>query len=158
MSGFISTAVFLANAIVSRNDDVNQEPAYRQTFPQTRDGLLQEVDVLWVRSSFPTQSHGNGFNGSDAAHQNWEWSWPPTGVHVRKVISGAVQNSSGVAQAGATVYLFNTATGLLVDTYTSDGDGGYRVGDPNAVACFAVGYEAGSPDTTGATVNTLTGS
>ncbi len=142
-----------------KNDDVLQPVDYRTTLPQTRDGIDRFTDVLWTRTSFPSQvtNVGNGFPGLDSAHQLWEWNFPPTGCAVRKVVSGTVKDSNGAAVSGATVYLFNTATGALVDTQTSDADGSYRCGDPNNVASFAVGYKTGSPDTTGATVNTVAG-
>ena len=91
-------------------------------------------------------------------HQYWEWCWPVTGTRVRKQVTGTVKDSSGSPVSGATVMLFNTASGTLVDTQTSDSSGVYKCEDPNNVASFAVGYEAGSPDTAGTTVNTITGS
>lgn len=165
MTGFIGAGGGVTAPVIGMNSGGNsaqelQEAWYSRNEPNTSIGRLRDVDILWTRSSFPGQTPGNnGFNGLNSVHQLWEWSGAgsASGCHVRKVITGSVQDSSGNAQVGATVYLFNTATGLLVDTQVSVGAGNYVVGDPNAVACFAVGYEAGSPDTTGATVNTLTG-
>lgn len=131
-----------------------QEPAYRATEPYTAVGRLQDVDILWQRSSFPGQTSQSIIDGF---HQYWEWCWPSTGCHVPKVVSGVVRDCAGVPQAGATVQLFNTATGLLVDTQTSAADGAYQCGDPNAVACFAVGYLPDTPDTAGTTLNTIIG-
>ena len=66
---------------------------------------LRDTDVLWTRSSFPNQTdpggNGSGFAGLEAAHQAWEWNWPPTGVHVRKKVSGTVLTSTGVPVSGA---------------------------------------------------------
>lgn len=139
------------------NDDANQAVDYRTTLPYTKEGMAQDIDTLWTRSSFPSQASSNGFGGLDGMHQYWEWNWPPTGCHVRKVVSGVVTDCAGVPQANVTVQLFNTATGLLVDTQTSAADGSYQCGDPNAVACFAVGYLPDTPDTAGTTLNTITG-
>lgn len=142
----------------NRNVDVLQEPTYRLTYPYTNTGLDRQVDVLWVRSSFPNFPGGNGWNGLDAQHQNWEWCWAPTGCHVGKKISGVTRDSGGAAIGNVTVQLFNTSTGTLVDTVTSDGGGSYTAEDPNDTTNFAVGYLDGSPDTAGTTVNDLTGS
>lgn len=144
------------------NDDAIQQPDYRTTYPYSRDGLLQEVDVTWTRSSMLGSGGQDGIvSGAGgilhADCQRWEWNFPPTGCHVRKVVSGVVRNSSGVGVAGATVQLFNTSTGLLVDTQTTASDGSYTCGDPNAVSCFAIAYLPGSPDTAGTTVNTVAG-
>ncbi len=143
-----------------QNDDSIQPADYRFSMPQ-RYGVGNEwrfTDVLWTRSSFPSKpGTSNGFNGLDSAHQQWEWNCPLTGTCVRKSITGTVVSANGVAVSGATVKLFNNATGLLVDTQTTAGDGSYTCGDPNNVACIAVAYLAGSPDTAGVTVNTVTG-
>lgn len=146
------------------NDDSLQPVEYRVNSPGMGgryDPNWRNTDILWPRSSFPSQldagSGGNGMGGLDGAHQFWEWNWPPTGSHTRKMISGTVKDSSGNAVSGATVMLFNTATGLLVDTATSGSDGTYTVGDPNNVASFAVADKSGSPETAGTTVQTLTG-
>jgi len=119
----------------------------------------READVLWPRSSFPGQNTPNGVQNGilDAAHQYWEWTQPPSGVSVRKKVSGVTRNTAGTPIGGVTVWLFNTATGLLVDTQVSDSSGNFTCGDPNAVNCFAVGYLMGSPDTSGVTVDTLSG-
>jgi hypothetical protein len=143
---------------VTCNDDSNQPADYRVTSPFSRRDP-RDSDILWPRSSFT-----GGIDASspcpyviDGAHQAWEWNFPETGCRVPKKISGQTLDSSGAPNGGCTVMLFNTATGLLVDTQISDGSGNYRLSDPNAAACFIVAYEAGSPDTAGTTVNTLTG-
>lgn len=122
--------------------------------------LLRDSDVVWTRSSFPSQASAatsNGFGGLDGVHQQWEWNFPPTGVHVRKKIAGKVVNASGAAVSGATVQCFNTSTGLLVDTQTTLVDGTFVCGDPNNTNNFLVGFLSGSPDTFGTTDDNLTG-
>ncbi len=146
------------------NDGTLQPADYRTAPPQMSAWMnqLRDSDVLWTRSS---QLGAAGQNGTPSGQggiiqadcQRWEWNFPPTGCHVRKVVSGVVLNASSVPIAGATVNLYNTATGLLVDTQTSQADGTYTCGDPNATNCFAVAYLAGSPDTAGTTLNTITG-
>jgi Carboxypeptidase regulatory-like domain len=141
------------------NDEILQPPDYRFTLPGSIEGKLSEVDIDWPRSSFPQQATavGGGFTGLDGMHQNWEMDFAPLGAHVRKVVRGVVYDAANNPVSGATVRLFNTSTGVLVDTQTTAADGSFTCGDPNAVNCFAVAYLAGSPDTTGLTVNNLTG-
>lgn len=143
------------------NDESIQPTDYRFSPPQMTGAvdMGRATDILWPRSSF----QGTSDNGAtvatiwESAHQMWEWNFPPTGVHVRKKISGVTKDSTGAVLAGATVQIFNTSTGLLVDTVVSDSAGNYYASDPNAVNCFAVAYEAGSPDVAGTTKNNLTG-
>ncbi len=139
-----------------RNDDSLQPPDYRQTFPMSSIGLDRFSDVTWPRSSFPGQLLTNYL--LEATHQLWEYNLEiPTGVHVRKKVSGVVYNVSNTPVSGATVLLFNTATGLQVDSQTSASDGTFNCTDPNAVNCFAVADIAGSPETAGTTIQELTG-
>lgn len=121
-------------------------------------------DVMWPRSQglngccMAGGGGGAGIVNPDPAAQIWEWNVDATGNRHRKVISGQVLNSLGATVSGATVMLFNTATGLIVDTQTSDAGGNYQCSDPNAVSCFLVAYLAGSPDTCGTTVDEIVGS
>ncbi len=147
-----------------RNDDsLSQIPEpYAYSPPQTTGwgNLLRDTDILWPRTSFPGQNgtaNGNQNGVIDGTHQYWEWNWPPTGVHVRKKISGVVVNASSVPQSGVTVSLFNTATGILVDQQISASDGSFTCGDPNNVNCFLVADVAGSPELSGTTIQELTG-
>ena len=146
----------------AQNRDNLQEPSYRTTEPYTDAPMQQEVDVLWTRSSVLGSGGQDGMSvgaggiiQSDC--QRWEWYWPPTGCHVRKKVSGVVVNTSGVAVANATVTLFNTASGVLVDTQVSASDGSFTCGDPNSTNCFAVADLQGSPETAGTTIQELTG-
>ena len=74
------------------------------------------------------------------------------------VISGVTKDSTGTPLAGCTVQLFYTATDKIADEKVSDASGNYefRSAAP-AVNFYIVAYKAGSPDVTGATVNTLVG-
>lgn len=153
-----STSGSMIRKGTNQNDDELMLPEYRSS-KHSPALMLRDSDVLWPRSSF----QGTSDNGAtiatiwESAHQVWEWSFQPSGGHVRKKISGMTKDSTGAVLGGATVMLFNTATGLLVDTVVSDSAGNYTTSDPNNVACFAVAYEAGSPDVAGTTKNNLTG-
>jgi hypothetical protein len=141
-----------------QNDESLQSADFRTTKPLTSDGNDHFSDIIWTRSSFPAMfSDSNKVSAEDVMAERWEWYWPPTGCHVRKKVIGKVLNASGAAVSSATVMLFNTATGLLVDTQTSAPDGSFTCGDPNAVNCFAVADLAGSPETAGTTIQELTG-
>lgn len=117
-------------------------------------------DILWPRSqglSGVAESQIPLLN-PDAAAQAWEWNVWTTGHHHRMVLTGQTLNSAGAATGGVTVKLYNTITGLLVDTQVSDTGGNFSVTDPNNVACFMVAYLAGSPDICGTSIDELIGS
>ncbi len=109
-----------------------------------RHGLGNEwrySDVLWYRTKVPSSQSGINSTGAgilDAAPQAWEWNCPLTGCHVRKVVTGFVRDVNGAAVSGATVYLFNTSTGLLVDTVTTAG----MIPTPWRVLLWAIWQEA----------------
>jgi hypothetical protein len=136
------------------NDDSIQPPDYKYSFQFS---TPSEPDFLWPRSRFMGADYVNYPQLWNSAPLFYEWNILPTGQRNRKHISGQTVNSGGGIVPNATVWLFNTATGLLVDTQTSDSGGNYIATDPNNVTCFAVGYLSGSPDTAGVTVDTLTG-
>jgi hypothetical protein len=157
MSAFIGMASQVGSKMVV-NDDRLHHTDYKSVQVDQRDPNVSGVNFLWPRSSF--QGAQNGMAQpliTEAAHQMWEWDVQPTGGHVRTRVTGVTRNNVGAPLGGATVQLFNTSTGLLVDTVTSDSAGNYTASDPNAVACFAVAYEAGSPDVAGTTKNNITG-
>lgn len=120
-------------------------------------------DILWPRSSLcgpgGQDGLGNGANGGmvDNFSSMWEYYEPPDGIERRFLITGVTRDKNGNPLGGCTVQLFNTATGLLVDTQVSDSAGNYSLGDPNGVACFVVSYLDGGTPVTGATLNTITG-
>jgi hypothetical protein len=142
---------------VGINDDVLQPVSYRSTLPGQRVGRRQDVDVLWPRSGLLGRTDtANCAPIWDAMRQVWEWNFQPSGTAGPRIISGIVRDATGVVVSGATVQLFNSATGLLVDSATTDAGGNYQMNDPNLVSCFVVAYKTGSPDTFGTTLNTLT--
>jgi hypothetical protein len=77
-------------------------------------------------------------------------------VRQQWLITGVTKDSTGAALGGCTVTLFKTVDNLPCCTTVSDAAGNYSFSiDGNSEARFAVSYKAGSPDVTGATVNTL---
>jgi hypothetical protein len=160
MSGFLTTNGFISHPFglnSGRNFDVLQRPDDRVPAIYSRRADATDSDVLWPRPSFPGAGFINGFGGLDAAHQAWEWNLDARGHRAPKVISGVTRDSAGAAIGSVTVQLFNTVTGLLVDTQVSDSGGNYRLYDPNNVACFVVAYLDTTTDLAGTTLNTLTG-
>lgn len=165
MSTLLSTAFqSVIGAGVGFNDDRLCPPEYKTLGTNFVSQIpMDHADILWPRSQgmngcvMVGGGGGAGLCNPDPAAQEWEWNVYTTGGRHRTVFTGQVINSSGSTVSGATVMLFNTATGLLVDTQTSDAGGNYRCSDPNAVACFLVAYLAGSPDTCGTTIDELSG-
>jgi hypothetical protein len=179
VGGIAGAFVTSLGVSTSRNDDRLQPPDYKMTGGDFVSSMpMTDADILWPRSrmqgaassmSAPS-AQGVGLSGptlgsplncgtlnSDPAAQAWEWNVYTTGSRHRMVFTGKTLNSSGAALGGCTVQLFNTATGLLVDTQTSDSSGNYKVTDPNNVACFMIAYLPGSPDVAGTTIDELTG-
>lgn len=111
---------------------------------------LNLVDPLWTRSDF--------LSSGLLTASYWEWEVRPTGLHRPKLLSGVVYDLNGAPVSGATVWMFNTATGVLVDTQITASDGSFTCGDPNAVNCMLVAYKAGTPDLSAVSSDALTGS
>jgi hypothetical protein len=165
----VSTFIFAGGAFqdnlginVSVNEDRLQSSDYKLSSFDVASGTpMIHADVLWPRSqnvgATAAMSGVSGMLNPDSAAQAWEWNVYATGSRHRMVFTGQTLNSSGNPIGGCTVQLFNTATGLLVDTQTSDSSGNYKVTDPNNVACFMVAYLPGSPDVAGTTIDELTG-
>jgi hypothetical protein len=72
-------------------------------------------------------------------------------------IVGLTKNSGGAALGNCIIKLFWTATDLLYQQTISDGSGNYSFQVQPSTSFYAVAYLAGSPDVTGATLNTITG-
>lgn len=98
------------------------------------------------------------FTPGDHALGTPEFRLPPRNRGPLSGIAGVTRDSAGAILASCDVHLFRTATDVEVDQTTSDGSGVYSF--PNvtpAEAYYVLAYRAGSPDVTGATLNTLTG-
>jgi hypothetical protein len=80
---------------------------------------------------------------------------PPTTL----TISGVTKDETGAAGGGYTVYLFEMTTGVpvLVQTTISDANGNYAFSVGPGERYWAVDYKTGTPDKSGASVNTLVG-
>jgi hypothetical protein len=74
-------------------------------------------------------------------------------------IQGITRDEVGAPMAGFTVYLFNVTTGtpILEQITTSDGSGLYSFTVTAGQTYWVVDYKTGTPDKTGATLNTLRG-
>jgi hypothetical protein len=154
----VSAAAFFVGPGMNYNEDILQQVNYRQTFPYLRQHNLynQTTDILWPRSGFVGMLGSNLASAGEHMTRLWAYDLYQQGHQGRTAIEGITRDSAGTALGACTVQLFNTATGLLVDTGTSDAGGYYRLTDPNGVACFAVAYKIGTP-VMGTTINTLTG-
>jgi hypothetical protein len=93
-----------------------------------------------------------------------EPAWTPGCVHSLLIpptffqISEQTKDSTGAALGGATAKLFVTATDVMIESQVSNADGyAYFKMPAQAVTHYIVAYKSGSPDVTGATLNTLVG-
>lgn len=124
-------------------------------------GSRYRFATLWPKSGFMSGDRSSGFClfGQDIAEHRW---WSPMQRAGRgngnvKYILGQCKDGSSNPVSGAAVQCFLTASDLLVSETTSNTDGSYEA--PSVYpgqAHYLVAYRPGSPDITGATVNTLT--
>lgn len=88
----------------------------------------------------------------------WEpYSCDGGGTQSVNFFLGTCKDASDVAVANAIVQGFVTATDAYLGEVQANTDGTYALGVQvsKATPCYLVAYKAGSPDVTGATVNTL---
>lgn len=71
-------------------------------------------------------------------------------------LMGVTRDTTGNTLGLCRVMVFRTEDNSFVGETTSDASGNYTILMNKAGAFFVVSYKAGSPDVTGATVNTLT--
>lgn len=78
----------------------------------------------------------------------------------QQIISGITLDAAGNVLGGCTVILFRTADNSVEETQVSDATTGYYIFSSinDAGPFYVVAYKPGSPDVTGATVDTLVGS
>lgn len=111
-------------------------------------------------------SAGGIMFGDDAAQgSDFYDSWSPWQRSMRgngrlaRFAAGYTYNSVGGILGGATVQVFRSSDDLYVSETQSDDTGRFEAFTPYpGVPHYFVAYAAGSPDVTGATVNTLTAS
>lgn len=119
---------------------------------------------LWSRGQFgglgndgssayiPVDVDYGGFGGYEP------YSCDGEGTSISRFLRGFTKDSVGVAVANAIVQGFQTATDAFVGQVASGEDGTYTLPTdvPAGTQHYLVAYKAGSPDTAGTTVNTLT--
>ncbi len=163
VSRFITSfgATPVVDSGLGANPELDAVPNQGYKTDTYREQLFNTIEAQWRRSGF---GGGLGMQASAAIQDNmsqmWDWSVyasPGQGTHVPKKVSGQVIDSNNNPVSGATVQLFNTSTGLLVDTQTTGAGGTYVANDPNATTNFANAYLSGSPDTAGTTIDTISG-
>lgn len=123
--------------------------------------------TLWPHSAMMSGdiSAGAMIGDDPATGCDFFMSWGPWQRSLRgngrlaRFAAGYTYNSSGGILGGATVQVFRTSDDLYVSETQSDDTGRFEAFTPYpGVAHYFVAYAAGSPDVTGATVNTLTAS
>jgi hypothetical protein len=106
-------------------------------------------------SGYSPAGNGQGLAGLDLFEP---YSCDGAGTQTKRFIRGVTRDVNGDVLANAIVQGFVTATDAYVGEVTSAEDGTYILGTETlpGVQHYLVAYKAGSPDVTGATVNTLT--
>jgi len=90
--------------------------------------------------------------------QNTPSRFPSAVLHERNfVLAGVTKDSLGVALGSCTVRLFNAATHVAEQVTTSDASGNFSLTVDKTQRYYLVIYKVGSPDVTGASINTLAG-
>ena len=115
--------------------------------------MIPGNSIKAVRGAGPMMGHGiaamDFVNLSRMTKPCWD---------TQRSISGTTLDSNGAALANCTVNLFNARTRTFVMSTVSDGSGNYVFDGVSADSTYFIeAYLAGSPDQTGATVNTLAG-
>ena len=122
----------------------------------------RDIDDDYTRCSWPCSRIGYQMAGDLASFVpvisgHWfesDLTW--TGNPGYRTLTGVTRNSVGVALGGCTVSLYNSATGALYMTTTSDSAGNFTLYHPDTQNCFIVAQNAAG-DVEGCTINTLVG-
>src|SRR5271165_2134471 len=122
MSALLGTAV---NQVIGWNANFNVEDLQPADYRTLGGNFVSQIpmdhaDILWPRSQAFGGAGLSGVLNPDPAAQAWEWNVYTTGSRHREVFTGQTLDASGAALGGCTVMLFNTSTGQIVDTQTSD--------------------------------------
>ena len=127
-----------------------------------RDGRGQQVapwadGLLWPRSRFSGFEMSCGMLSEDSTATG-RWSAMPEegGGQGQKRIVGITRDSAGAVLGNCIVQGFLAAGDVFVMEVASDTGGYFTFVTPYTGQHYLVAYKAGSPDVTGATVNTLT--
>lgn len=132
------------------------QPAFMAQRLRAYDGRLapnQPVNRPWAGAGAPSLPDDQRRLVPSVVHQLLPY--PPTYFR----IAGTTKDSTGAALGNCIVDWFDTATNVLIGTTTSDASGlfEFRSAGQPPNAYYLVAYKAGSPDVTGASVNTLVG-
>lgn len=131
-------------------------PSPRPYYLVSRFDAVGEWQSAWPRGGLlNTDPAGLIVQGRDYDPFQSPSRW--TGSFERKKFTGITRDVTGAALGSCLVQLFRTSDDLLMDQQTSDLLGNYEVYSSDGGQHYIVAYLAGSPDVTGATVNTLTG-
>jgi hypothetical protein len=158
MSGFLGGTAGQDGAIVFRSDDERIMPQWLDA----DDWRWQPTDAPWTLVGWGTPYWPRG-SSLDASGGEWceaIWCGQPeivSGASSRYGFSGTTRDVYGTAILGATVCLFRSANGALVDTVISDATtGAFVITTPYwPDAHFIVASKSGVPDVAGTTVQTL---
>jgi hypothetical protein len=158
VTGFLGISTF-GTQLLQPDDEAGNSPNF--IWDRVPGGSLTD-DFRWPRSRLGSGTGVGLFTNSlDASRPIWDWyAWLLGSAAMGQKhhsISGITLNSAGAVVGSATVILFRTADDTKLDEVTSDPTtGAFTVTSPeDAVTCYLVSYQAGSPDITGATVNTI---
>lgn len=158
MSSFnLAQASIQANVLVP-DDTRSRLPVDRFMF----DGRGAQVapwsdGLLWPRSRFSGAEMACAMLTEDAmATGRWGAMPEEGGGQGQKRIVGTSRDSAGAVLGSCIIQGFLTAGDVYVGEVTSDSGGYFELPTPYTGAHYLVAYKAGSPDVTGATVNTLT--
>jgi len=93
-------------------------------------------------------------------YSQFKYSQRMGGSQTRVLVQGQCINSTNLPVPGATVQLFDTPSGQLVDTVTADSGGYYSAGSPYSSNVFSIGYlaaQGANNDIAGTTINYIPG-
>lgn len=145
-------------------DESRHEPrwSWQQRSPKTwRD--KNRWYSLWsfgcrVGAGSPIGSDGAGWYDLSMRDLFEPYSCDGEGTQSCRFIKGITKNSSGTPISGVIVQAFRTSDDYYMGAVESREDGSYDCPtcSPAGVQHYLVAYKAGSPDTAGTTVNTLT--
>lgn len=141
----------------------------RPAWAYQRRGITTDYNHLFTQfggqwpnrtGSYGTAATGEGLMGRDTGNGLWNGAFEPWqigfGTASQKFIMGVCKDEAAATVSGAVVQIFRTTDDLYVGETTADSNGRYEAGTPHTgMQHYLVAYRAGSPDITGATVNTL---
>lgn len=123
------------------------------------DGGIAEPQFLTL---WPTRSRLTGADITAAyawpMAERWEYPSTPAGSKGYRTITGYTRDRGGNPIGNVPVSVFNSTTGELEASGTSDASGFYSLNVKTSGNYFVGGWQTGSPDQQGVTDNNITGS